>query len=194
MSAARIARRYATVACVFANLAAVLSVHVADAQNVPRCLEADVKMISNVSSAFALPGDSFEFKLVQRVAQKGNVPNIPANTRGYGIVAYADHAHGAGTPGKLVLEPRFLTLPDGAHEPVLASPQLSEAFVQGQTRSVNGALAFVPGVGLAVSGYNALHRGREITVPPGTTFRIVVGDELALAQCSVPAPDAPDIR
>lgn len=164
------------------------------AQSVPRCTEADVKMISKVDSAYALPGDSFEFRLARKIAANGNIPEIPAGTRGYGIVAYAEHAHGAGTPGKLVLEPRFLTLPDGAHESVMASPELSEAFMQGKTRSVNGALAFVPGIGLAVSGYNALHHGKEIVVDAGTTFRIVIGDELALAQCRVPPPDALDVR
>ncbi len=164
------------------------------AQSIPRCPEAEVRMVSKLDSAFAVAGDSFTFKLAQRVAAKGSLPKLPLGTRGYGVVSYADHAHGAGTPGRLVVEPRFLTLPDGAHLQVIADPQLSESFVQGQTRDVNGALGFVPGFGLAVSGYNALHRGREVVIAAGTPFRVILGDDLALARCFVPPPDAPDVR
>ncbi|GAC1531305.1 MAG: hypothetical protein NVS2B8_19680 [Vulcanimicrobiaceae bacterium] len=192
---ARHARALATLATL-AVLVAAPGRHASrlGAQTVPRCLEADVKMVSKVDSAFAIGGDAFIFRLAGRVNARGNVPDIPAGTRGYGIVSYADHAHGAGTPGRLVIEPRFLTLPDGKHVPVLADPQLTESFVQGQSRNVNGALGFVPGFGLAVTGYNALHRGRETVIAEGTIFRVIVGDDLPLGQCFVPPPSAPDIR
>ena len=78
--------------------------------------------------------------------------------------------------------------------PVIADPQLSESFVQGQTRNLSGAFAFVPGFGLAVGGYNALHRGREVVIAIGTPFRIVLGDALAMGECFVPPPSAPDVR
>jgi len=176
------------------TLATVVTTLPGAAQTVPRCSEADVKMVSKIDSAFAVAGDSFTFKMTQRVPAKGNVPEIALGTRGYGVVSYADHAHGSGSPGRLVVEPRFFALLNGTHVPVMADPQLSEAFVQGETRNLNGAFSFVPGFGLAVGGYNALHRGKEVVIEKGTTFRVILGDDLAAAQCFVPPPSAPDVR
>jgi len=173
---------------------ALLALGDVDAPPLPRCPEADAQLMTRLDSATSVPGDSFAFKLVDRVPAKGGLPDIPAGTRGFGVVAFADHAHGAGQPGRLVVEPRYLKLPDGAHVPVMAAPQLAEGFVQGETRSLNNALAFVPGIGLAVGGYNALHRGREVVIEKGTRFRVVLGDDLASGDCFVPPPDTPDIR
>ncbi len=66
--------------------------------------------------------------------------------------------------------------------------------MQGETRNLNGALQFVPGIGIAVSGYNVLHRGREVSIDKGAPFRVLVGDELAFGECFVPAPSAPNVR
>lgn len=163
-------------------------------QSLPRCLEGDAAVLSRLDSALDVPGQSFTFKVTSRIPARGTVPEIPAGTRGFGVVAYAEHAHGSGSPGRLVVEPRFVRLADGTHVPVMADPQLGEGFVQGETRNVNGALAFVPGFGLAVGGYNALHRGKEVVIDRGTPFRIVLGDALALGECFVPPPSAPDVR
>ncbi len=163
-------------------------------QTLPRCLGADAAIVSRLDSAQSVAGQPFTFKMTARVAAKGNLPEIPVGTRGFGVVAYAEHAHGSGSPGRLVVEPRFLRLADGTHVPVMADPQLSEGFVQGETRNVNGAFAFVPGFGLAVEGYNALHRGKEIVIAKGTPFRVVLGDDLALGECFVPPPSALDVR
>jgi hypothetical protein len=165
-----------------------------DAPPLPRCPEADAQLVTKLDSAANAAGDAFTFKIVAHVAAQGKLPEIPAHTRGYGVVAFADHAHGSGQPGRLVVEPRYLKLPDGTHVPVMADPQLAEAFVQGETRNLTSALAFVPGIGLAVGGYNAIHRGREVSIPAGTAFRVVLGDDLATADCFVPPPSAPDIR
>lgn len=165
-----------------------------DAPPLPRCREADAQLITKLDSAANAAGDAFIFKIVTHVAAQGKLPEIPAHTRGYGVVAFADHAHGSGQPGRLVVEPRYLKLPDGTHVPVMADPQLAEAFVQGETRNLTSALAFVPGIGLAVGGYNAIHRGREVSIAAGTPFRVLLGDDLATAECFVPPPSAPDIR
>ncbi len=164
------------------------------AQTLPRCPEADAAIVSRLDSAHSIAGEPFTFKLVAHVAAKGSLPDLPIGTRGFGIVAYTEHARGSGSPGRLVVEPRFLRLLDGTHVPVLGDPQLSQGFVQGETRNVNGALAFVPGFGFAVEGYNALHRGREIVIEKGTRFRVILGDELALGECFVPPPSALDVR
>ncbi len=184
----------ATVVVANASRPRVAHAESAQAPTLPRCTEADAAIVSRLDSALSVAGQPFTFKLTARIAAKGNLPAIPLGTRGFGVVAYAEHAHGNGSPGRLVVEPRFLRLPDGTHVPVLADPQLSQGFVQGETRNVNGALAFVPGFGLAVGGYNALHRGREIVIEKGTPFRVVLGDELALGECFVPPPSALDVR
>ena len=175
-------------------LSALVTSPVPPPSTLPRCLEADVRMIARLDSARSIAGDSFAFKITKQIAAHGDVPEIPLGTRGYGIVSFADHAHGAGTPGRLVIEPRFLELSGGAHVPVMADPQLTESFVTGATKNVNGAFGFVPGFGLAIGGYNALHRGKEIVIEKGTTFRVVLGDDLAAGTCFVPPPDAPDLR
>lgn len=166
----------------------------ANAQSLPRCAEGDAAIVSRLDSAQAVAGQSFTFKLTAHVPARGTMPEIPLGTRGFGVVAFAEHAHGSGSPGRLVVEPRFLRLADGTHVPVMADPQLGEGFMQGETRNVSGALAFVPGFGLAVGGYNALHRGKEIVIERGTPFRVVLGDELALGECFVPSPSALDVR
>ncbi len=160
----------------------------------PRCTEASASLITKLDSASSFAGDAFTFKIVERVAPGGGYPEIPVGTRGFGIVSFADHARGSGQPGRLVVEPRSLRLADGTRVPVIADPQVAEGFVQGETRNLNGALQFVPGIGIAVSGYNVLHRGREVSIDKGAPFRVLVGDELALGECFVPAPSAPNVR
>jgi hypothetical protein len=159
-----------------------------------RCVDAEAAMLSAVDSSVAVAGTSFTFKLTEHVNATKTTPEIPAGTIGYGIVSFADHARGSGTPGRLVLEPRFLRLADGSHVEIVADPQEADNFVQGKTASVSGAFAFVPGLGLAVPAYNALHHGREVTIAKGTAFTILIGDGLATGACFVPPPDAPNVR
>jgi hypothetical protein len=160
----------------------------------PRCVEAQAVMLTKLDSATTNAGDSFAFKVTARVPASTGNPVITAGTRGFGIVSFADHAHGAGQPGKLVVEPRFLRLPDGTHVQVLADPQAADNFVQGSTRDLNGALGFVPGLGLAVGGYNALHRGKEVSIAKGTAFSLIVGDQLAAGECYVAPPSELNVR
>jgi hypothetical protein len=160
----------------------------------PRCVEADVATLTRLDSAANVPGDAFAFRVTRTIAGGEASPDVPAGARGYGIVAFVDHAHGSGQPGRIVVEPRFIILPDGHHLPATADPQLDDAFVSGDSKNVNGALALVPGIGLVVSGYNALHRGREVTIPVGTPFRVVLGDALALGECAIPRATSPDVR
>lgn len=164
------------------------------APSLRRCPSADAVILTKLDSAVTTAGDSFAFKITENVPATATTPALAAGTRGYGIVAFADHARGSGTPGRMVVEPRFLRLADGTHVQVIGDPQLAEDFVIGSTRNLNGALAFVPGVGLAVSGYNALHRGKEVVIAKGTPFSVLIGDGLAEGECFVPSPDAPNVR
>ncbi|MBD5635488.1 MAG: hypothetical protein IAI49_13510 [Candidatus Eremiobacteraeota bacterium] len=167
---------------------------ITDVPSLPRCPVADARLITRLDSAVNTAGDAFTFAIVEHVDAREGLPEIVPGTKGFGVVAFADHAHGAGTPGKLVVEPRFIKLADGTHLPVMADPQLGENFAEGSTRNVPGALELVPGIGLAVTGYNALHRGKEVVLPKGMPFRVVLGDELASATCFVPPPDALNVR
>jgi hypothetical protein len=180
--------------CAFLIAATAPAAATDEIPTVPRCIDVDAMILSKIDSAVAVAGDSFTFKVTERVLPTKSTPEIPAGTRGYGVVSYADHAHGAGTPGRLALEPRFLRLADGTHVQVLADPQLAETFAQGSTGNVTGALGFIPGLGLPVAGYNALHHGREVVVAKGTLFSLLIGDGLASGECFVPPPDAPNIR
>jgi hypothetical protein len=165
-----------------------------DVPALPRCDVTDAELVTRLDSAVNTAGDAFTFRIVEPVAARGPLPAIAAGTKGFGVVAFADHAHGAGTPGKLVVEPRYLAMPDGSHFPVMADPQLAENFAEGSTRNVPGALELVPGIGLAVTGYNALHRGKEVVLEKGMPFRVVLGDDLASAACFIPPPGALNVR
>ncbi len=160
----------------------------------PRCIVADATLSTRLDSAVNTAGDAFAFTIVDRVDASGPIPDIEPGTKGYGVVAFAAHANGAGVPGRLVVEPRFLALPDGSHFSVMADPQLAQAFAQGSSSNVPGALELVPGIGLAITGYNALHRGKEVVLEKGMPFRVVLGDDLASATCFVPSPDALNVR
>lgn len=160
----------------------------------PRCAVADATLRTRLDSAVNTAGDAFAFTIVDRIDATATIPEIEPGTKGYGVVAFATHANGAGIPGRLVVEPRYLAMPDGSHFPVIADPQLAEAFAEGSSGNAPGALSFVPGIGLAVSGYNALHRGKEVVLDKGMPFRVVLGDELAAAECFVPSPDSLNVR
>ncbi|MDQ2858951.1 MAG: hypothetical protein M3R53_09925, partial [Candidatus Eremiobacteraeota bacterium] len=52
----------------------------------PRCTEASASLITKLDSASSFAGDAFTFKIVERVAPGAGYPEIPAGTRGFGIV------------------------------------------------------------------------------------------------------------
>ena len=194
-------RTRAAIAAVAASLAIAAFSPGADRANamtdvppLPRCVVADAELRTRLDSAINVAGDAFTFEILEHVDAQGTIPEIMPGTKGYGVIAFADHAHGSGMPGKLVVEPRFLKMPDGTHVPVMADPQLAEMIAEGSSGNVPGALELVPGIGLAVTGYNALHRGKEIVLQKGMPFRVVVGDDLASAACFVPSPDSFNVR
>ncbi len=156
------------------------------AGRLPPCRVALAKLLTRLDSRENIAGDAFAFALDGPITADGTVPNIPVGTRGYGIIDYVDRSDLGGQPGRLIVEPRYLVLADGTHLQVTVDPERSEGFVQGRTRNLNNALQFIPGMGLVVNGYNAVHRGSEVDLAPGTTFRIIIGDALASGDCYVP--------
>jgi hypothetical protein len=153
-----------------------------------KCVEADATLSLELSSALIAPGDAFSFALSGDVPPSGDYPALRAGTKGYGLIAFVRHAAAGGQPGMIVLEPRYVVAPDGRHVPVLSDPAGPERISNGRHRDVPGPLEFLPGIGLAFGGYNALHRGKEVVLPQGTPLRIIIGDGLATASCYVFSP------
>ena len=155
------------------------------ATQLPPCIVADAELVSKLDSRHVLSGDSFTFKILAKVPASSSVPEIPAGSKGYGVIALAEHAGANGQAGRIVLEPRFVRLAEGKHVPAMADPHLEDQFVTGASRNAPD-IGVVPLLGVAVGAYNALHRGKEIVVPPGTPLRVVLGDDLALKRCVDP--------
>ena len=151
----------------------------------PRCVVADAELVSKLDSRHVLPGDAFTFKIVARVPATDTLPEIPAGSKGYGVIAFAQHAGPNGQAGRIVFEPRFVRLAGDVHVPAMADPNLADQFVAGASRDAPD-IGIIPVVGIAVGAYNVLHRGKEVEVPAGTPLRVVLGDDLALKRCTDP--------
>jgi len=152
----------------------------------PRCVAVDTELASTLDTRTTRAGDGFLFRTLTDVPPDGDIPPIPKGTIGYGIIALAEHAGASGKPGRLTWEPRFLQLDDGRHLPAMADPNLADGFATGETGNAPDAAGIFPFVGIAVSGYNALHRGHELHVGPGTPLRVVLGDGLVEGTCTDP--------
>jgi hypothetical protein len=156
----------------------------------PQCLQADAELQTKLDTSVNAAGDSFAFTILDRIPPVGTLPEIPAGTKGYGVVLYVQHAHGAGVPGTIILDPRFIHLDDGTRIPVIGDPAVEKStFAQGSTGNAPGLLEYVPFIGIAFSGYNVLHHGKEFVAPKGSRFKVVIGDDLATASCYVFHPD-----
>src|SRR5271166_3169233 len=78
------------------------------------CTIVAVEMLDSVDSSDARPGDFFRFQTVNAVTSGARII-IPARTIGEGDVVIAAPAGRSGRAGTLVLEPRYLILPNGSH-------------------------------------------------------------------------------
>lgn len=149
------------------------------------CTVVAVEMLENVDSGDARPGDFFRFETVNAVTSGAKVV-IPARALGYGVVAIAAPAGRQNRPGVLVLEPRYLVLPNGRHVGVVLnhnSDSLQKA--SGSGDFVPGYLGAIPipGVGLAIAGFNYFHHGKNVTVPRGLIFTVFPSDDPAVERC-----------
>ncbi|MBV8368332.1 MAG: hypothetical protein JO036_05285 [Candidatus Eremiobacteraeota bacterium] len=154
----------------------------------PPCRFALVAMNETVDSAHAKAGDVFTFALVDS-ATTSDGTIVPRGTLGYGIVANAAHAGSGGRGGYLALETRFFVLDDGRHVQAIidrASDQASSAL--GASANAPGILGWIPIVGYAVGGYDAMHHGKDATIPRGTRVGVFIGDDAALGTCRPPNP------
>jgi hypothetical protein len=192
--------RFAVVGLGVAMLAAVAAPGLAQAPADTRkpCVRTLVAMEDSVDSAHARAGDVFRFRIVD-AATASDGTAVPAGTLGYGVVANASHADRGGRPGYLALETRFFALENGAHVPAIVDRARDEASTAtGATGNAPGFLGLIPIVGYAVGGYDAMHHGKDATIPRGTRVGVFVGDDAALGTCrplaageSPPAPAQP---
>lgn len=148
------------------------------------CTVVAVAMVDNVTSADAKAGDFFRFETVN-AATNGNTIVLPARTRGYGVVAIAAAAGRSGRAGTLVLEPRYLVLPNGSHLGVVLNHNTGGLQRNGTSGNVPGYLGAIPlpGVGAAIGIFNYFHRGKDIEVPRGTIFSVFPSDAPDVERC-----------
>ncbi len=148
------------------------------------CSVVAVEMMDNVTSEEARPGDFFRFQTVNAVTSRATIV-IPARTMGYGVVAVASPAGRGGRPGTLVLEPRYLEMPNGTHLGVVLDHNASDMLKVGSTNSVPGYLGAipVPAVGAAIGIFNFFHNGKNIEVKRGMIFTIFPSDDPSVEKC-----------
>jgi hypothetical protein len=154
------------------------------------CAVVAVQMLDDVDSSNAKPGDFFRFETINAVTVRDKIV-IPARTMGYGIVAIASPAGRAGRAGTLVLEPRYLVLPNGDHLGVVLDHNASDLERSGASGNMPGYLGAIPipGVGAAIGIFNYFHHGRDIEVRKGTAFAIFPSDAPTTERCQ----DHPDL-
>lgn len=148
------------------------------------CTVVAVQMMDTISSEDARPGDFFRFETVNAVTS-GAAVVIPARTMGEGIVAVASPAGRDARPGTLVLEPRYLILPNGRHKDVVLNHNTNGLVENGANDAIPGYLGAipVPGVGLAIGAFNYFRKGKNIVVPRGTMFSVFPTDDPAVERC-----------
>jgi hypothetical protein len=146
------------------------------------CTVVAAQMIDNVDSGKAHAGDFFRFRTINTV-MVGKRIVIPARTPGYGVVAVAVQAGRGGQAGALVLEPRYLVLPGGAHLGVVLDHQSSDLDRSGRSGNVPGILGAVPALGAAIGIFNFFHHGQNITVGKGAIFSIFPADGPLTQRC-----------
>jgi hypothetical protein len=164
---------------------AVLASHThASAMALDRCTVVAVEMMDSVDSSDARPGDFFRFETVNAVTAGAQVV-IPARTMGYGIVTVAAPAGRDARPGTLVLEPRYLMLPDGKRLGVVLNHNTDSLDESGPSDSIPGYLGAIPvlGVGAAIGIFNYFRKGKNILVPRGTVFTIFPSDDPSVERC-----------
>lgn len=148
------------------------------------CTIVAVQMMESVDSSDARPGDFFRFETINAVTSKAKIV-VPARTIGYGIVAIASPAGRDSHAGVLVLEPRYLVMPDGSHVGVVLNHNTDSLQMAGHSDGIPGYLGAVPlpGIGAAIGVFNYFHRGKNIVVPRGTIFTVFPSDDPSVERC-----------
>lgn len=149
-----------------------------------RCTVVAVQMVDSVDSSSARPGDFFRFETINAVTSGKNVV-VPQRTMGYGIVTVASPAGRGGRAGVLVLEPRYLVMPNGGHVGVVLDHNAGDLERSGASGNMPGYLGAipVPAIGAAIGIFNYFHHGKDILVKRGTIFSIFPSDDPSTEKC-----------
>lgn len=149
----------------------------------PPCTQVIIETVKPVSSATAKPGQFFEFKSIGAVVINGKVM-IPSGTHGYGVVI-ASQSAGRGHGGAVALWPLYFKMPDGQEVHVVPDRRPNALDGKGasmQLPAYAGAIP-LPGVGLVVGAYNALRKGKDITIPVGALASVFASDSPETEKC-----------
>lgn len=154
----------------------------------PPCTQVIIETIQPVDSGKAKAGDFFKFKSVGAVTLNGKVI-IPSGTLGYGVVTLAIPA-ARGHGGALGLEPLYFKLADGDEIHVVRDRRPNALAAQGGSGQLPGYAGAIPlpGVGLAVSAFNALRKGKNVTIAPGALASVFASDSPATSKCQSQVP------
>lgn len=148
------------------------------------CIPIAVEMVDDVDSSRAKAGDFFRFETVTATLRSdGYRLAIPAHALGYGIVSIASAARAGGHAGTLVLEPRYIVLPGGAHLQVVLDHVASNPQSRGNTGNLPDYLGAIPILGPAIGIFNVFHRGKDVEVKAGTKFAVFASDDPSVARC-----------
>ena len=148
---------------------------VAEHDDRPACVRSIVEMTSDVDSAHARSGDSFQFKNLEAVhAPDGTL--VPAETPGFGVVAIAQHAQRGGRGGYVV---------------TIDWTTAARATATGSSRDIPGIVGAIPFVGYVLGPYGFIHHGSDVTIAHGTRLPVLVGDDVATAACRIVPPASP---
>ncbi len=157
----------------------------------PYCVRDTVVLLDPIDTAKVIPGESFRVQTVED-AHLADGTDVPVGVFGYGVVAIAHHADRGGKGGYVVIETRYLALPDGRHVPATIDwKEAANAVATGNSRNVPGIVGWIPFSGYVLGPYGFLHHGSDITIQRGSRIEVLLGDETASAACTEPPPPSP---
>lgn len=132
-----------------------------------------LEILDPLSSANAMRGDGFRFRLAEPV-RLGDAIAIPAGTEGHGEIIHAQRAGSGGKAGELLLAARYLE--HAGTRIALRGMKLGGS----GNRHVNAAVA----VALATGPFGMLVRGGDLEVPAG----MIAQAKLATSFAAGPVP------
>ncbi len=132
-------------------------------------------------------GDVFHFRTIDTIVLPDKV-TIPLNTTGYGLIAYVDPAGAHGKGGNMIIEARYIDVPQHGQYQVTIDSVATSAVLNGKTGNVASGIGILPlpFVGTAVGAFNYIHAGKNAVIKPGTRFSILpVGDLSNRGRCAL---------
>lgn len=143
-------------------------------------------MLDTLDTGRQRTGDVFRFSTIG-ITVTPDLVTVPRNAAGYGLVTYASSAGAHGRGGNLIIEARYIAIPNHAPLQVTIDSNASSAVSNGSSGNLSGGVGLVPlpFVGTIVGAFNYLHAGKNAVVPAGSRFVVVpVGSLATKKRCS----------